>query len=103
MPSAVAAQAAKDSTASAFTKAIVGVRRHRGNPSGKTGAHDARVCARHDVVRWSSAASAAPRLAAAVEEAAATVRAGLGGVSPDLVAAFVSPRHQSGDRLLPSP
>src|SRR5262249_18495665 len=74
----------------------------RGNPSRMTGAHDASVCARHDVVRWSSAASAAPRLAAAVDEAAATVRARLDGVPPDLIAAFVSPHHESQYGLLPS-
>ena len=53
---------------------------HPGNRRAATsarepGAHDARVCARHEAVRWSSAASAAPRLAAAVDEAAAAVRA----------------------------
>jgi small ligand-binding sensory domain FIST len=53
-------------------------------------------------VRWSSAASAAPRLAAAVNEAAATVRASLDGVAPDLVVAFVSAHHESEYRLLPS-
>src|SRR5262249_24118721 len=82
--------------------AIVGGRCHRGNPSREAGAHDARVCARHDVVRWSSAASAAPRLAAAVDEAAAMVRARLGGAAPGPVAAFGAPPPAPEYRLLPS-
>src|SRR5262249_59986297 len=49
-----------------------------------------------------SAASAAPRLAAAVDAAAATVRARLHGVAPDLVAVFVSAHHESEYRLLPA-
>ena len=44
-------------------------------------------------MRWSSAASTAPRLEAAVDEAAAAVRAALEGTPPDLVLAFVSPHH----------
>jgi small ligand-binding sensory domain FIST len=53
-------------------------------------------------MRWSSAASTAPRLEAAVEEAAAIVRGGLTGGMPDLVVAFVSPHHESGYRQLPA-
>jgi small ligand-binding sensory domain FIST len=53
-------------------------------------------------MRWSSAASTAPRLEAAVEEAAAIVRGGLAGGMPDLVVAFVSPHHESGYRQLPA-
>ncbi len=53
-------------------------------------------------MRWSSAASTAPRLAAAVEEAARTVRAGLDGVGPDLVVAFVSSHHEQEYRQLPA-
>ena len=44
-------------------------------------------------MRWGSAASTAPTLAAAVDEAAGSVRAALDGVAPDLVVAFVSPHH----------
>src|SRR5262245_10279841 len=53
-------------------------------------------------MRWSSAASAAPRLAPAVEEAAAAVRAGLDGVTPHLVVAFVSAQHASSYHTLPT-
>ncbi len=53
-------------------------------------------------MRWSSAASTAPRLCAAVEEAGAAVRAGLAGGSPHLVVAFVSPHHESGYPHLPA-
>jgi small ligand-binding sensory domain FIST len=53
-------------------------------------------------MRWSSAASAAPQLAAAVEEAAAVVRTDLAGASPDLVVVFVSPHHESGYHRVPT-
>ncbi len=53
-------------------------------------------------MRWSSAASSAPRLEAAVDEAAGPVRAGLQGTRPDLVVAFVSPHHESDYRRLPA-
>jgi small ligand-binding sensory domain FIST len=52
-------------------------------------------------MRWSSAASTAPRLEAAVEEAASIVRGGLER-APDLVVAFVSPHHESGYRQVPA-
>jgi small ligand-binding sensory domain FIST len=53
-------------------------------------------------MRWSSAASTAPRLEAAVEEVAAIVRGELEGAAPDLVVTFVSPHHESGYRQLPA-
>jgi small ligand-binding sensory domain FIST len=53
-------------------------------------------------MRWSSAASTAPRLEAAVDEVGAIVRDGLGGAVPDLVVTFVSPHHESGYRRLPA-
>ena len=53
-------------------------------------------------MRWSSAASTVARLEAAVDEAAAAVRAGLEGTPPDLVLAFVSPHHESRYERLPS-
>ncbi len=46
-------------------------------------------------MRWSSAASTASRLEAAVDEAAAVLQAGLEGATPDLVVAFISPHHES--------
>jgi small ligand-binding sensory domain FIST len=53
-------------------------------------------------MRWGSAASTAPTLAAAVEEAAGAVRAALDGAAPDLVVAFVSPHHASTFGELPA-
>ena len=53
-------------------------------------------------MRWSSAASTVARLEAAVDEAAAAVRAGLEGTPPDLVLAFVSPHHESRYERLPA-
>ncbi len=53
-------------------------------------------------MRWSSAVSTAARLPAAVDEAARTVRAALGGAEPDLLVAFVSPHHQSTYTELPA-
>ena len=53
-------------------------------------------------MRWSSAASSAPRLEAAVDEAAAAVRGALEGTPPDLVLAFVSPHHESRYERLPA-
>ena len=52
-------------------------------------------------MRWGSAASTAPTLAAAVDEAAGSVRAALDGVAPDLVVAFVSPHHAATFDELP--
>ncbi len=52
-------------------------------------------------MRWGSAASTAPRLAAAVGEAAGAVRAALDGATPDLVVAFVSPHHAEAYGELP--
>jgi small ligand-binding sensory domain FIST len=53
-------------------------------------------------MRWSSGASTDPRLASAVDEAAAPVRAALDGTPPDLVVAFVSPHHAADHRQLPT-
>src|SRR5262245_48549767 len=53
-------------------------------------------------MRWSSAASIAPRLEAAADEAAAAVRAGLEGTPPDLVLVFVSSHHESRYERLPA-
>lgn len=52
-------------------------------------------------MRWSSAASTAPRLDAAVREATDAVRAGLDGATPDLAVAFVSPHHAGAWEGLP--
>jgi len=52
-------------------------------------------------MRWSSAASTAPTLAAAIDEAAGGVRVALDGVAPDLAVAFVSPHHASSFDALP--
>src|SRR5215831_20904585 len=53
-------------------------------------------------MRWSSAASTAPRLEVAVDEAAGAVRAGLGGATADFVVAFISPHHESRYERLPA-
>lgn len=53
-------------------------------------------------MRWSSAASTAPALAAAVDEATGVLRAALDGVTPDLIVAFVSPDHASSFGELPA-
>jgi small ligand-binding sensory domain FIST len=53
-------------------------------------------------MRWSSAASTAPLLEAAVDEAAAAVHADLEGTMPDVVVAFVSPHHESRYARLPA-
>ena len=53
-------------------------------------------------MRWLSAVSTATPLAAAVDEAAAALAAGLGGVPPDLVVAFVSESHQREYERLPA-
>jgi len=45
-------------------------------------------------MRWASALSQKGHLDEAVVETAASIRDALGGVSPDLVAAFVSPHHR---------
>ncbi|MCW5890534.1 MAG: FIST C-terminal domain-containing protein [bacterium] len=52
-------------------------------------------------MRWSSAASNAPRLEDALREATARVREGLAGATPDLLVAFVSPHHTAGWDTLP--
>jgi small ligand-binding sensory domain FIST len=44
-------------------------------------------------MRWSSAASSAPRLDDAIAETAARVRRELGDVAPDLAVVFASPQH----------
>src|SRR5262245_53302639 len=93
MASAVAAQAANEPRVPS-TGPIVRGAQPRGKP--------APVCARHGIMRWSSAVSSAPQLAAAVDEAAAAVRAGLHGEPADLLVAFVSPHHESAYRLLPA-
>jgi small ligand-binding sensory domain FIST len=52
-------------------------------------------------MRWSSAASNAPLLEDALREASARVAEGLGGATPDLLLAFVSPHHAAGWDGLP--
>lgn len=52
-------------------------------------------------MQWSSSASRAPRLAAAIDEVAATVRAELRGATPDLAVVFVSPHHQDDWERVP--
>lgn len=52
-------------------------------------------------MRWGSAASTAPDLAAAVDEASAVVREALAGAVPDLAVAFVSPHHAAAYADLP--